>query len=125
MFIHMKSTRHTAVGTLRRGMVYNLPDNSSKAAAIVKALSAGKNPALVLIKEEDASAHVKQAISIAADDLNATSDSEEMASQLSVMTEALEKSESARAALEAQVSDLSSQLAEASTNGAKKALEAK
>lgn len=69
MFVKCKSTRHTKIGTLRRGVVYSLDDESQKAMSVVKDLTAGKNPVMFKLSKKEAEEAAKASVSISVDDV--------------------------------------------------------
>ncbi|MBU0642398.1 MAG: hypothetical protein KJ731_01845 [Alphaproteobacteria bacterium] len=99
MFVKCKSTRHTKIGTLRRGVVYNLDDESQKAMSVVKSLTAGKDPVMVKLSKQDAEDAALASVSISVEDVTS---SDEVAS------------DGANAALAAENADLKQKLNEAS-----------
>lgn len=68
MLFKVNSTRHTKIGSLRRGMVINLDCDKPKVQDVVAALSKGKSPALEKIAEKDVAKFMEQAVPITVDD---------------------------------------------------------
>lgn len=68
MLFKVNSTRHTKIGSLRRGMVINLDCNKPKVQDVVAALSKGKSPALEKIAEKDVAKFMEQAVPITVED---------------------------------------------------------
>jgi chromosome segregation ATPase len=68
MLFKVNSTRHTKIGTLRRGMVIDLDCDKPKVQDVVKALSKGDAPVLEKIAEKDVAKFMEQAVPITVED---------------------------------------------------------
>ncbi|KEP68433.1 hypothetical protein DL1_11915 [Thioclava dalianensis] len=126
MFIHVKSTRHTKIGTLRRGVVYRLDDENSNAQAVVAAHSKGTNPALKKVSEAEAKKLAAKFVSLEAkadsELVEERSDSEELSAQFETMTAALTEARDTLAAERAKLAERDAKIAElaAALEGAEK-----
>ncbi|MEY8117641.1 hypothetical protein AB9F26_05140 [Falsihalocynthiibacter sp. BN13B15] len=54
MLIKMNSTRHTAVGTFKFGVIYNVDERDPRVAKALKGLRAGATPAATVLTEKQA-----------------------------------------------------------------------
>lgn len=54
MYVKVMSTRHTVLGTLRRGLVYRIDETDRRGAELMAAHGAGEAPALVKISAAQA-----------------------------------------------------------------------
>nr|WP_319250499.1 hypothetical protein [uncultured Celeribacter sp.] len=64
MLVKCKSTRHTKIGTLRRGVVYDLDEKNAVVAKVIKVLSGGKKPVMMKLSKEDAQKAATAAVTL-------------------------------------------------------------
>jgi len=123
MFVKMNSTRHTALGTLRMGTTYELPDNSQKVNQTLEPLLSGENPVAVILTAEEVKAErasVESLMPKADEDIDrdAADELAEFEARLNIKIEecdaAIKRAEAAEAkveALEKELEDARAQIA--------------
>ncbi|OOY16724.1 hypothetical protein [Thioclava sp. DLFJ4-1] len=107
MFVHVKSTRHTKIGTLRRGVVYAIDENNQAARSVVAAHTGGDNPAMKKVSAAEAKKLATKMVSLDLEDGSPTlsEDADELSAQFEAMTGALKAAEEQRDAEAAKVTE--------------------
>lgn len=114
--IKVNSTRHTAIGTLRRGIVYDLDVKDHKIKKAITPLLKGENPALEEITAKEAKKIAAEVISLVPDeDAAGLSEKEKLAKaetrvkdlekDLAASARALEKTDEAQKILDQELAE--------------------